>query len=308
MSLLVVGSVAFDRIKTPFGEQDDILAGAATYFSIAASFFTEVSVVGIVGDDFTETHEAIFREREIDLTYLERVSGGKSFRWFGEYSYDFNTRTTHDTQLNVFADFKPVLAPAAAEMTHLFLGNIHPELQANVRKQSQAKIVGMDTMNFWISGTPDSLHEALKEIDLLIINDEEARQLAQEPNVIRAARKIRAMGPKRLIVKRGEYGAALFGENSYFAIPGYPQEDVVDPTGAGDTFAGGVMGYLAATNNTIEDEAALRRAMIYGSVMASFTIESFGTDRLLKLTYDEINDRFRTFKAITHFEEHLHEF
>ncbi len=307
MSLLVVGSVAFDHIKTPFGEKENILAGAATYFSLAASFFTTVKVVAIVGDDFTDEHEAVFRARNVDLTDLERRAGGKSFRWAGEYSFDFNTRETLDTQLNVFADFDPQLTPGASELPYLFLGNIHPDLQRNVRSQSKAKLVGMDTMNFWISGTPDSLAETLKGIDLLIINDEEARQLAGHPNVITAARKIMAMGPRKLIVKRGEYGAALFTEDSYFVIPGFPQESVVDPTGAGDSFAGGVMGYLAATES-LDDDAALRRAMIYGSVMASFTIEAFGTDRLTSLTIDEINDRFRHFKYITHFEDVVHAF
>lgn len=308
MSLLVVGSVAFDFIKTPFGEQDNILAGAATYFSIAASFFTDVHVVGVVGDDFTTEHETIFTSRGIDLSHLERKAGGKSFRWGGEYGFDFNTRTTLFTELNVFADFQPKLSPQLCETPNLFLGNIHPDLQFDVRQQSKARLVAMDTMNFWISGTNESLLRTLKGIDLLMINDEEARQLAETSNIIRAAHKIMDMGPKRLIIKRGEYGAALFGEESYFAIPGYPQLEVNDPTGAGDSFAGGVMGYLAATEATIDDDEALRRAMIYGSVMASYTIEAFGTERLQTLTHQEINDRFREFKYITHFEEKAHAF
>jgi sugar/nucleoside kinase (ribokinase family) len=307
MSILVVGTVAFDHVKTPFGERENVLAGAATYFALAASYFTKVGVVGVVGADFTDEHAAIFHKRNIDISGLDRKSDGKTFRWSGEYGYDFNTRTTLDTQLNVFADFKPQLSASQSATPYLFLGNAHPTLQRDVRNQAKSTLVAMDTMDFWISGTPDELRETLKCVDLLIINDEEARQLAEDSNVIRAAKKIMAMGPRRLIVKRGEYGATLFGETSFFAIPGYPQENVVDPTGAGDTFAGGVMGYLAATNGG-EAEDSLRRAMIYGSVMASFTIEEFGADRLLNLTKHDINERYRSFKKFTHFDAHEHQF
>jgi sugar/nucleoside kinase (ribokinase family) len=300
MSILVVGSVAFDSVKTPFGERDRILGGAATYFSVAASFFTDVRVVAVVGDDFGPAEEAVFLEREIDISDLERVPG-RSFHWSGEYGYDLNIAHTRDTQLNVFADFKPKLSAGARETPYLFLGNIQPQLQVEVREQVAAKLVAADTMNYWINNTPEDLSEVLKRIDLLVINDAEAREIAREANLVRAARRILSMGPKRLVVKRGEYGSAMFTENSYFATPAYPLEEVFDPTGAGDTFAGGFMGYLAATNAT--DEAGVRRAIIYGSVMASFNVEEFGCERLRRLTYDEINARFRELRAFSNFEE-----
>jgi hypothetical protein len=300
MSILVVGSVALDAVKTPFGERDEILGGSATFFSIAASFFTNVSVVAVVGEDFTEQHEAVFHERKIDISGLERKPG-KTFRWKGEYGYDLNTRETVYTHLNVFADFKPKLPENTHQFPYLFLGNIGPSLQFEVREQVDARLVALDTMNYWIESVPEDLKRVLKVIDILVINDEEAREIAREPNLIRAAKKILEMGPKRLVVKRGEYGAAMFSQNSYFAMPAFPAEDVFDPTGAGDSFAGGFMGYLAATGQT--DEPAMRRAMIYGSVMASFNVEQFGCERLQKLTYQDINARFRHFKDITHFDE-----
>jgi sugar/nucleoside kinase (ribokinase family) len=300
MSILVVGSVAFDSVKTPFGERDRILGGSATYFSVAASFFTNVRVVAVVGDDFGPAEEAVFLEREIDISDLERVPG-RSFHWSGEYGYDLNIAHTRDTQLNVFADFKPKLSASARETPYLFLGNIQPQLQVEVREQVAAKLVAADTMNYWITNSRQELGEMLKRIDLLVINDAEAREIASEANLVRAARRILSMGPKRLVVKRGEYGSAMFTENSYFATPAYPLEEVFDPTGAGDTFAGGFMGYLAATNAT--DEAEVRRAIIYGSVMASFNVEEFGCERLRRLTYDEINARFRELRAFSNFEE-----
>ncbi|MCI0487473.1 MAG: PfkB family carbohydrate kinase [Blastocatellia bacterium] len=301
MSILVVGSVAFDSVKTPFGEREKVIGGAAMYFSVAASFFTDVRVVAVVGEDFGPEQEALFHERRIDISDLERVPGQRSFFWKGEYGYDLNVAHTLDTQLNVFADFKPTLSEAARETPYLFLGNIQPGLQIEVRNQSKARLVAADTMNYWIEKTPEELREMLKCIDILIINDTEARELAQESNLVRAARLILSFGPKRLVVKRGEYGAATFTKNSYFATPAYPLEDVFDPTGAGDSFAGGFMGYLAATN--ADDEAAVRRAVIYGSVMASFNVEEFSCERTRRLTYDEINARFRELRAITHFEE-----
>ncbi|HYP29462.1 MAG TPA: PfkB family carbohydrate kinase [Blastocatellia bacterium] len=301
MSVLVVGSVAFDSIKTPFGERNRALGGSATFFSVAASFFTDVRVVAVVGEDFGPEEEAVFREREIDLSDLERIEGQPSFHWKGEYGYDLNVARTLDTQLNVFADFNPKLSGAARETPFLFLGNIQPQLQVEVRRQVAAKLVAADTMNYWIDNTRDDLTEMLKHIDILIINDSEARELAGEANLVRAARKVLAMGPKRLVVKRGEYGAAMFTEESYFATPAYPLEDVFDPTGAGDSFAGGFMGYLAAANST--EEADMRRAIIYGSVMASFNVEEFSCDRMRRLTHDEISERFRQLRAISHFEE-----
>ena len=265
MPILVVGSVAFDSIKTPFGERDRVLGGSATHFSVAASFFTEVRVVAVVGDDFGPEEEAVFREREVDISDLERVPG-QSFVWKGEYGYDLNVAHTLDTQLNVFADFRPKLSARARATPYVFLGNIQPTLQVEVRKQVSAKLVAADTMDYWIEKAPAELREMLKVVDVLIINDSEARELAGEANLIMAARRILTMGPTRLIVKRGEYGAAMFSDGSYFATPAYPLEKVFDPTGAGDSFAGGFMGYLAATNSS--EEAAFRRAVIYGSVMA----------------------------------------
>ncbi len=297
----MVGSVAFDSVKTPFGERNHILGGSATYFSVAASFFTDVRVVAVVGDDFGEEEEEIFREREIDISDLERVNGRRSFHWKGEYGYDLNVAHTLDTQLNVFADFKPKLSAEARKMPYLFLGNIQPSLQSEVREQVEAKVVAADTMNYWINNTPAELLEMLKRIDILIINDAEARELAEEANLVRAARRILSMGPKRLIVKRGEYGAAMFTDNSYFATPAYPLEEVFDPTGAGDSFAGGLMGYMAATNS--DDEATFRRAIIYGSVMASFNVEEFGCERMRRLTHDEISARFRELRSYSHTEE-----
>ena len=301
MSILVVGSVAFDSVKTPFGKRDRILGGSATYFSVAASFFTDVRVVAVVGEDFGPEEEAAFRERGIDISDLERVEGQRSFFWSGEYGYDLNVAHTLDTQLNVFADFKPKLSAAARETPYLFLGNIQPQLQVEVREQVGAKLVAADTMNYWIKNTPAELVEMLKHIDVLVINDSEARELAGEANLVRAARRVLSMGPRRLVVKRGEYGAAMFTETSYFATPAYPLEEVFDPTGAGDSFAGGFMGYLAATDGG--DEASLRRAIIYGSVMASFNVEEFGCERMRRLTHEEINARFRELRSFSHYEE-----
>jgi sugar/nucleoside kinase (ribokinase family) len=296
----VVGSVAFDAVKTPFGERERILGGSATYFSVAASFFTDVRLVAVVGEDFGPSDEAVFQEREIDTSDLERVSG-KTFHWSGEYGYDLNVAHTRDTQLNVFADFKPKLSAAAKETPYLFLGNIQPQLQVDVREQVGARLVAADTMNYWINNTPAELAEMLKHIDILVINDAEAREIAKEANLVRAARRILSMGPSRLVVKRGEYGAAMFTRESYFATPAYPLEEVFDPTGAGDSFAGGFMGYLAATNAV--NEAAFRRGIIYGSVMASFNVEEFGCERMRRLTHNDINARFRELRVFSNFEE-----
>jgi sugar/nucleoside kinase (ribokinase family) len=299
-SLVVVGSVAIDSIKTPFGERERSLGGSATHFSVSASFFTDVSVVAVIGDDFTAEDEAVFHERKINTESLQRVPGGKTFRWAGEYDFDLNTAHTLDTQLNVFADFKPELSDKLKQAPFLFLGNIQPTLQREVREQSNAKFVAMDTMNFWINHTRDELLKTIAVVDALIINDAEARQLTQEANLIRAARKILALGPKLLIVKRGEYGAAYFTKDSFFATTAYPLEAVFDPTGAGDSFAGGFMGYLAQADKI--DDHTLRRGIIYGSVMASFNVEEFSCDRLRRLTPAEVKTRFHEFKEFTHFE------
>ena len=302
MSLLVAGSVAFDSVETPFGKRERMLGGSASHFSIAASFFTDVRVVGVVGGDFGADEEQVFARHNIDTSDLERIADGKTFRWYGRYEYDLNVAHTLDTQLNVFAGFQPKLSQASKNSRLLFLGNIQPDLQRGVREQmAHAELVALDTMNLWIETTRDSLQKTIEVVDLMIINDAEARQLTSEPNLIKAARKILSWGPHTLIVKRGEYGAAMFTKDQYFAIPAYPLESVFDPTGAGDTFAGGLMGYLASQETL--DQPALRRAMIFGSVMASFNVEEFGTERVQRLTHNEINQRFREFKRFTHFEE-----
>jgi sugar/nucleoside kinase (ribokinase family) len=302
MSLLVVGSVAFDAVETPFGKCEKMLGGSASHFSLSASYYTDVRIVGVVGGDFTPEDRVVFDEHQIDLSDLEQVPDGKTFRWFGKYEYDLNVAHTLDTHLNVFADFKPKLSETSKKSRLVFLGNIQPDLQREVREQiSEAELVALDTMNLWIENAKESLLRTIRGVDLVIINDAEARQLTEIPNLIKAARTILSWGPKALIVKRGEYGAALFTRDNYFAIPAYPLESVFDPTGAGDTFAGGFMGYLDSQPTL--DEGAMRRAMIFGSVMASFNVEEFGTDRIRRLTHNEINQRFRMFKQMTHFEE-----
>ncbi len=302
MSLLVVGSVAFDAVETPFGKCEKMLGGSTSHFSIAASYFTDVRIVGVVGGDFSEAEQEVFDSHKIDTTDLERIPAGKTFFWRGRYDYDLNVAHTLDTQLNVFADFKPKLSDESKKARLVFLGNIQPDLQREVREQvPNAELVALDTMNLWIEIARESLLRTIKGVDLVIINDAEVRQLTNIPNLIKAARTVLSWGPKALIVKRGEYGAALFTPENYFAIPAYPLESVFDPTGAGDTFAGGFMGYLSSQETL--DEAAMRRAMIFGSVMASFNVEEFGTERVRRLTHAEINTRFRAFKKMTHFEE-----
>ncbi len=302
MSLLVVGSVAFDAVETPFGKCEKMLGGSTSHFSIAASFYTDVRIVGVVGGDFSEAEQKVFDSHKIDTTDLERIPDGKTFFWRGRYDYDLNVAHTLDTQLNVFADFKPKLSDESKKARLVFLGNIQPDLQREVREQvPDAELVALDTMNLWIEIARESLLRTIKAVDVVIINDAEVRQLTSIPNLIKAARTVLSWGPKALIVKRGEYGAALFTPENYFAIPAYPLESVFDPTGAGDTFAGGFMGYLSSQEAL--NEAAMRRAMIFGSVMASFNVEEFGTARVRRLTHEEINTRFRAFKQMTHFEE-----
>lgn len=301
MSILVVGSVAFDSVETPFGKVDEVLGGSATYFSTAASFFTAVDLVAVVGDDFPQEHMQFLRERNINLAGLQKISGA-TFRWKGRYAYDLNEAHTLETHLNVFESFRPQLPQGFEDASYVFLANIDPELQLEVLRQVKApKLVACDTMNFWISGKREALIKTLRHVDLLIINDAETRQLAQEPNLVKAARIICAMGPRTLVVKRGEYGVVMFREDSVFAAPAYPLEAVFDPTGAGDTFAGGFLGYLAETDDL--SEANLRQAIIFGSVMASFTVEQFSLDRLRKLQNEEIRQRFRLFKQLTHFDD-----
>lgn len=302
MSLTVVGSVAFDALETPFGKREKILGGAATHFGLSASFFTQVNAVGVVGGDFGDEEWAVFKRHAINTDDIQVVPDGKTFFWSGRYDYDMNTAHTLDTQLNVFETFDPKLSDRSKGADMLFLANILPMLQKQVREQcSDAKFVAMDTMNFWISSMKDALLETIKVVDCIIINDAEARQLTDEPSIYKAARAIMDLGLKAVVIKRGEYGATLFTKDSYFTAPAYPLESVYDPTGAGDTFAGGFMGYLAS-HTEITDEI-LRRAMIYGSVMASFNVEKFGTERVDALDYPEINQRFRDFKQMTHFDD-----
>lgn len=302
MSILVVGSVAFDSVKTPFGQASEILGGSATYFSISASYFTNVNLVAVVGDDFTEKHVEVLTSRGVDIRGLERTAG-RTFRWSGEYDYNLNTRRTLDTQLNVFANFKPKIINEYRSAEYVFLGNIDPDLQRDILKQARRpKLVACDTMNYWIEGKFESLLETLKYVDVLLVDESETRQLTREYNLVKAARKVLAMGPKVLVIKRGEYGVLMFSRNISFSAPAYPLEEVFDPTGAGDSFAGGFLGYLAACDN-VEDEANLKKAIIFGSVMGSFCVEEFGVKRLLALTYPEITERYREFKRLTHFED-----
>jgi cytidine kinase len=302
MSLTVVGSVAFDALETPFGKRDKILGGAGTHFSLSASFFTEVRAVGVVGGDFGDEEWAVFKRHHINTDDIEIVKDGKTFFWKGRYEHDMNVAHTLDTQLNVFETFQPKLSDESKNSRILFLANILPMIQKDVREQClKAEFVAMDTMNFWITSMKDALIETIKVVDCIIINDAEARQLTDEPNIHKAAKIILGYGLKAVVIKRGEYGATLFTKDSYFACPAYPLESVYDPTGAGDTFAGGFMGYIASQKEISND--VMRRAMIYGSVMASFNVEEFGTERVDALEYSEINERFKTFKEMTHFDD-----
>jgi sugar/nucleoside kinase (ribokinase family) len=304
VSLTVVGSIAFDSVRTPFGERERMLGGSAVHFALAASFFTEVRVVGPVGDDFGAEHVAVLEERGVATEDIERVEGGKTFFWRGHYDHDMNVAHTDDTQLNVFADFEPKLSAGSRESDLLFLGNIQPDLQRRVRGQSSAPFAALDSMNLWIDTTRESLVAAIAEVDCLLLNDAELRMLTGEPNLARAARAAIELGPSVVVAKRGEYGAVLFTGEGFFAIPGYLLEDVRDPTGAGDSFAGGFLGYLDRIRATGDhDGASLRRAMAYGSVMASFNVEDFGTERVQRLSEVEIDDRLRDFKRLTHFDE-----
>ena len=302
MSLVVVGSVAYDGVETPHGRVDRMLGGAATYIALAASFFTEPKLVGVVGDDFADEDTQLLANQGVDLEGLERVPG-KTFFWSGKYSPDMNDRETLRTDLNVFADFNPKLPASYLNEKYLLLGNIQPALQRNVRKQMNGlRLAGGDTMNLWINGFRGELLETIRDWDFLLINDSEAKLLSGEQNLKRAAARILDMGPHTLVIKRGEYGAMLFRRDLFFIVPGYLLEDVFDPTGAGDCFAGGFIGYLAHrgvnANPGIDD---LRRAVIYGSVMGSFCCEKFGVDRFRTLTKDEVEARYREFKACTDF-------
>jgi sugar/nucleoside kinase (ribokinase family) len=301
MSLLVVGSVALDSLETPFGRREDVLGGSASYFSTCASFFGPTRVVAVVGEDFPEEHVRFLAGRGIDLAGLSRRPG-KTFRWKGRYEFDLNTAHTLDTQLNVFASFQPELPAHYRDSEYVFLGNIDPDLQRAVLDQVKGpRFVGCDTMNYWITSKRASLLETLKRVDMLFVNDAEARQLAGEHNVVKSARKILSMGPRAVVVKRGEYGALFFSGDEVFAASAVPLPSVFDPTGAGDSFAGGFMGYVARSRR--EDHGTLRRAIVLGSVLASFTVEQFSLDRLRTLGTDEIRARYAEARRLAHFDD-----
>jgi sugar/nucleoside kinase (ribokinase family) len=304
MTLLVVGSIAFDSVRTPFGERERMLGGSAVHFSLAASFFSDVRVVGPVGDDFGDAEYRVLHERGVNTDDVERVAGGETFFWRGHYGYDLNTAHTDDTRLGVFGDFRPKLSPGSRAAELVFLANIQPDLQREVREQCQgARLVALDSMNLWIETARESLVRTIEGVDLVMMNDVEIRMLTEEPNRVRAARALMALGPSAVIAKQGEYGAALYTSSDFFALPAYPLETVNDPTGAGDSFAGGFLGYLASQGDgAAADASMLRRAMTYGSVLASFCVERFGTERVRELSREEIDGRFAEFRRMTEFD------
>lgn len=302
MSLTVVGSIAFDAVKTPFGERPKMLGGSAVHFALAASFFDTVRVVGPVGDDFGEAELAVLEGRGVQTADIERVAGGKTFFWSGVYGWDLNDRETLATDLNVFADFEPKLSPESRGCDVLFLANIQPDLQRQVRAQCpDARFVALDSMNLWIDIAKDSLIAAISEVDCLMLNDAELRQLTEQPNLVRAAAKVLELGPKVVVAKQGEYGAALITQDGFFSLPAFPMADVHDPTGAGDTFAGGFVGYIAAHPDEPLTQDMLRRAMAYGTALASYNVQEFGTERVARLTEAEIGERVAELGRITQF-------
>lgn len=299
MAVLIVGSVALDTVETPFGKREDALGGAATFFSCAASYFDQPQIVAVVGEDFPEEHIELLRSRGVDLDGLE-IQPGKTFRWSGKYGYDLNQRDTLSTDLNVFEHFHPRLPEKYKETEFVFLGNIHPSLQLEVLEQvTSPKFVACDTMNLWIETERDTLCKLIGKVDGILINDSEARELANEPNLARAARVIQDMGCLKVVIKKGEHGCLFFTPHSHFSAPAYPLDSVNDPTGAGDAFAGGFMGYLARHGKL--DDLSIRRAIIYGSVLASFTVEQFSVDRIAALSNEEIEARYKEFQEITTF-------
>jgi sugar/nucleoside kinase (ribokinase family) len=302
MPVTVVGSIAFDAVRTPFGTRERMLGGSAVHFALAASFFDTVHVVGPVGDDFGEEEYELLRARGVDTSDIERVRGGRTFFWRGVYGWDLNTRETLATELGVFADFKPKLSAASGSADVLFLANIQPDLQREVREQlARARFVALDSMNLWIETARDALIETIRGVDCLLLNDAELRQLTREPSFVRAARKVREWGPGVVVAKQGEYGAAMFTESGFFALPAFPLETVVDPTGAGDCFAGGFLGYIAAHPDSPLDHELLRGAMAYGTALASFNVEAFGVERVARLTGEEIAERVAELRRLTHF-------
>ena len=302
MTVVVVGSIAFDAVKTPFGERERMLGGSAVHFALAASFFTEVRMVGPVGADFGEEEYALLRARGINTDDIEQITDGKTFFWRGHYDYDLNIAHTDDIELNVFGEFQPKLSEESRSAELLFLANIQPDLQWDVRQQCSPALTALDSRDLWIDTARDSLVRAISVADVVFMNDAELRMLTEEPNLVMGARALMVMGPRVVVVKQGEYGAALFTQEGFFALPAYPLESVLDPTGAGDSFAGGFLGYLDAHAGDDQSEDRVRRAMTYGSVLASFNVEQFGTERVQSLTLEEINDRFAEFKRMTHFD------
>ena len=303
MSITVVGSVAFDAVKTPFGERERMLGGAATHFALAASFFDQVHVVGRVGADFGDEDLAVLATRGTNIDDVERVPDGKTFFWAGEYGWDLNSRETLDTQLNVFEDFQPRLSAPSRDCDVLFLANIQPELQLSVLEQcGQTQFVAMDSMNLWIDIARDALLDVIRRVDCVILNDAELRQLTGRPSILAAAREVLSLGPSSVVSKQGEYGAALITEDHFFAVPAYPLETVVDPTGAGDTFAGGFVGYVARHVDKPLTDSVMRHAMAYGTALASFSVEEFGTERTERLTAGEVDARVEDLRRITQFE------
>jgi cytidine kinase len=302
MSVLIVGSIALDTVKTPVEEHDNLIGGSASYAALSASFFSPVRLVGVVGNDFPCSEFEFWKSRKIDIAGVQRANG-KTFRWSGEYSWDLNTRETRSIELNVFEQFKPVLPEAYRQSDFVLLANIAPSLQAHVLEQMERpRFVVADTMDLWIETTRSDLDALLRRVDLLILNDSEAREMTKETSLIKAGRRIRKFGPRYVAIKKGEHGALLFGEaDQFFSCGAYPLEDIHDPTGAGDTFAGGMAGYLAGTVKKVHFND-LRKAMIYGSVLASFCVEAFSLERLRKLTLDEIAKRYETFKLMSQFE------
>lgn len=306
MSLLIVGTVAFDQIETPFGKTDKILGGAATFIGMAASKLgVKSGLVSVIGGDFPQAYIDLMEQHQLDLEGVEKIEEGKTFYWSGRYKNDMNSRDTLATELNVLENFEPKVPAQWKNPEVLMLGNLHPSVQKSVLNQldKRPKLVVLDTMNFWMDQTWDELMDVIKEVDVLTINDEEARQMSQEYSLVKAAKKILTMGPKTLVIKKGEHGALLFNENNVFFAPALPLEDVFDPTGAGDTFAGGFAGFLAKTQNYSFDN--MKRAIIYGSALASFTVEEFGVDRLSKLSPDELSERLEVFKTLTNFDIEL---
>ena len=302
MSLTVVGSIAFDAVQTPFGAREKMLGGSAVHFSLASSFFTDTRVVGPVGDDFGPAEYEVLAGRGVNTDDIEHVEGGKTFFWSGVYGWDPNDRETLDTQLNVFGDFDPKLSDESKDCDVLFLANIQPDLQRAVREQcGGARFVAMDSMNLWIDIAKDSLIETIRGVDCVILNDAEIRQLTEKPNIVQAARAVMDLGPTVVVAKQGEYGAALFTQEGFFALPAFPLETVIDPTGAGDSFAGGFVGYIAAHPAEAVDHDLLRRAMAYGTAFGSYNVEEFGTERVARLTAPEVGERVADLQRITHF-------